>query len=46
MPRFFINAYGQCCSVGQQLQSLMGAVSMSIALEAGDKMEIPQGKQN
>lgn len=45
MPRFFIKACGQCCGVKHQLQSLMGADSMKIARQAGDKMKIPQEKK-
>lgn len=46
MPRFFIKACGQCCSVERQLQSLMEADSVKIAWRAGGKMEIPQGKKD
>lgn len=45
MPRFFIKARGQCCGVKHQPQSLMGADSVKIARQAGDKMKIPQGKK-
>lgn len=46
MPQFFIKACSQWCSDERQLHSIIGADSMKIGWQAGDKMEIRPGKKN